>query len=106
LAVRLTAAFELKGLIVAQGKRDYELTKNGESFLREWHIDIDELRRSRRSFARRCLDWTERKDHLAGVVGAAIRENLFKFHWIKRDHRSRVVHVSPTGERELASILE
>ena len=67
LAVRLAAAFELKRLIVAQGKRDYELTTNGESFLREWHVDVDELRRARRSFARRCLDWTERKDHLEQV---------------------------------------
>ena len=106
LAVRLAAAFELKRLIVAQGKRDYELTANGESFLREWHVDVDELRRARRSFARRCLDWTERKDHLAGVVGAAICERLFKFRRIRRDHRTRAVHVSRTGQRELASILE
>jgi DNA-binding transcriptional ArsR family regulator len=106
LAVRLMATFERKRLIVAQGKRDCELTPNGESFLRQWHIDVGELRRSRRSFARRCLDWTERKDHLAGAIGAAICEKLLKSHWIKRDHRSRVVHVSRTGERELASILE
>lgn len=106
LAVRLRATFEREHLIVAQGKRDFELTANGESFLREWHIDVGELRRARRSFARRCLDWTERKDHLAGSVGAAVCGRLLKLNWIKRDHGSRAVHVSRTGERELASILE
>lgn len=105
LAVRLTAAFELKRFIIAQGKREYALTANGEYFLREWDIDVDGLRRSRRSFARRCLDWTERKDHLAGAVGAAICEKLMQFRWIRRDERSRAVHISRAGERELAKIL-
>lgn len=105
LAVRLTAALERKRFIVAQGEREYELTGNGESWLREWGIDADELRRSRRSFARRCLDWTERRDHLAGTVGAAICQKLMEFHWITRDKRSRAVHVSRTGEREFARLL-
>jgi len=105
LAVRLTAALEQKQFIVAQGKREYELTASGEHLLREWGVDADELRRSRRSFARRCLDWTERRDHLAGAVGAAICQKLMEFRWLTRDQRSRAVHVSRIGERELTRLF-
>jgi DNA-binding transcriptional ArsR family regulator len=105
LAVRLTAAWERKRFIVAQGEREYELTAGGERFLREWGIDVDELHRSRRSLARRCLDWTERREHLAGAVGAAICQKLMEFRWITRDQRSRAVHVSRAGERELTRLL-
>jgi DNA-binding transcriptional ArsR family regulator len=105
LAVRLTAALERKRFIVAQGEREYELTAGGERFLRGWGIDVDELRRSRRNFARRCLDWTERREHLAGAVGAAICQKLMEFRWITRGQRSRAVHLSRTGERELTRLL-
>lgn len=105
LAVRLTAAWERKRLIVAQGEREYEVTASGARLLREWGINADELRQSRRSFARRCLDWTERKDHLAGALGAAVCQKLVEFRWITRHEQSRVVHVSPRGERELERLL-
>jgi DNA-binding PadR family transcriptional regulator len=105
LAVRLTAALERKRFIAARSERDYELTPIGERFLQGWDIDVDKLRRSRRSFAHRCLDWTERKDHLAGAVGAAICQKLVEFRWITRDKRSRAVYVSRAGERELARLL-
>ena len=105
LAVRLAAALERKQFIARRSEREYELTPVGEHFLREWQIDVDQLRRCRRSFARPCLDWTERKNHLAGAVGAAICQKLVEFRWIMRDQRSRAVHVSPTGERELARFL-
>jgi hypothetical protein len=105
LAVRFTAALEQKEFIAICGEREYEVTRNGEQFLREWQIHVDELRRSPRTFARRCLDWTERRDHLAGAVGAAICQKLLEFRWITRDGRSRAVHVSATGERELSRLL-
>ena len=105
LAVRLTAALERKRLIIAQDERAYEVTSAGGRFLREWGIEVDELRQLRRSFARRCLDWTERKDHLAGALGAAVFNKFFEFRWITRDEQSRVVHVSRAGERKFADLL-
>jgi DNA-binding transcriptional ArsR family regulator len=105
LAVRLTEALERKQFLIAHDEREYELTRGGEHLLREWEIDVDELRRSRRCLARPCLDWTERKNHLASAVGAAICQKLMKFRWITRDKRSRAVHESQTGERELARLL-
>jgi DNA-binding transcriptional ArsR family regulator len=105
LGVNLAAAFERKGLIVPRGEVDYELTGAGESFLDQWQIDTSALRLSRRTFARRCRDWTEKKDHLAGALGAAICQKLLEFRWITRDRRSRAVHISLAGRRHLEQLL-
>ena len=106
LAIQLRTAFERNGWIVTRGDRDYELTPAGEDFVCKWKIDAAALRQSRRSFARRCLDWTERQDHLAGSLGAAICAKLLEFRWITPDRRSRAVHLSLAGRRELSRLLE
>jgi len=105
LAVQLTAAFERHRFLVANGERDYALTSRGETFLQQWKIDVDTLRRTRRAFARRCLDWTERRDHLAGALGAAVCQKLLDSRWITRDKRSRTVHLSLAGRQELSRLL-
>ncbi len=105
LAVRLMDMFEDDGLLLPSGERDYELTRRGEMFFTKWEIDVGDLRQSRRHFARRCLDWTERRDHLAGSLGAAICGKFLASGWIKRDKHSRAVHVSLLGRRELGRIL-
>jgi DNA-binding transcriptional ArsR family regulator len=106
LAVRLAASFERNGFIRARDERDYELTRSGEDFLSDWKIDVAALRRSRRIFARRCLDWTERRDHMAGALGAAVCQKMLELRWITRDSRSRAVHLSLSGRQQLARILE
>lgn len=106
LAIRLRAAFERHGLLVSQGERDYELTRRGEEFLVKWKIDCNALRHSRRSLARRCLDWTERQDHLAGALGAALCYQFLEYRWITRDKHSRAVHLSVAGRQQLASLLQ
>ncbi len=105
LAVQLMDRFEGDGLLVLHGERDYELTRRGESFFSRWVIDVEVLRQSRRHFARRCLDWTERRDHLAGSLGAAICQRFLASGWITRDRHSRAVHVTLSGRRELSRLL-
>jgi DNA-binding transcriptional ArsR family regulator len=105
LAVELTASFERNGVIVVRGHRDYELTPRGELFFRQWDIDVNALRRLRRGFAMRCLDWTERRDHVAGALGAAICEKFLEFRWVTRDQHSRTVHVSLSGRQQLSRLL-
>jgi DNA-binding transcriptional ArsR family regulator len=105
LAVELRTALERDHLIEAKGERDYELTRRGEDFLAQWGVDVAALRQSRRSFARRCLDWTVRRDHLAGALGAAICQQLLELRWITRDRRSRAVHVSLAGRHQLERLF-
>jgi hypothetical protein len=106
LAVELTAAFERAGLLIVHSDRDYELTHRGELFFGKWKIDVHSLRHLRRGFAKRCLDWTERRDHLAGALGAAICQKLMEFRWITRDKHSRTVHVSQAGRQQLSRVLD
>jgi len=63
------------------------------------------LRNARRAFARRCLDWTEKRYHLAGALGAAICNKFLELRWITRERKTRVVHLSLLGRRELADFL-
>jgi DNA-binding transcriptional ArsR family regulator len=105
LAVQLAESFEKEGFLVPNGERDYELSRRGENFLSKWNIHVATVRQTRRSFARRCLDWTERRDHLAGALGAAVCDKLLASGWITRDKHSRTVHVSLTGRHELSRLL-
>jgi hypothetical protein len=72
---------------------DLELTAEGEAWLRDVGIDADKLRGSSRPIARLCLDWSERRYHLAGALGAALLTRLFDLDWISRSARSRAVIV-------------
>jgi DNA-binding transcriptional ArsR family regulator len=105
LAIRLADMMERKHFLRAKNEREYEITSDGEKFLSDWQINVVELRRSRRNFARRCLDWTERRDHLAGAVGAAICKKMIEVRWITRDKKSRAVHVTHAGQKELEGLL-
>ncbi len=104
LAIELADAFESRALIVPDGRR-YRVTGRGRDFVREWQIDADELKRGRRAFAIRCLDWTERRNHLAGALGAAICERLLAERWIKRLPGTRAVRLTGKGAEELTSLL-
>jgi DNA-binding transcriptional ArsR family regulator len=79
------------------------LTAGGEAALAAFGIDIGELRGSRRRFIGECLDWTQRRSHLNGAVGAALTARLFELGWIERGKRRRAVRVTPAGEDGLAA---
>lgn len=57
-------------------------------------IDVEELRRGRRPLARPCLDWTERRPHLEGALGAAVARRLFELGWIERLPRTRAIRIT------------
>jgi hypothetical protein len=87
------------------GERDYELGRAGQAWFANLGIDTDSLRRSRRIFARQCLDWTERRPHIAGALGAALCSRLLALGWIACRRDSRVTRITPRGARELHSRL-
>ena len=78
-----------------------ELTPDGKRFCREFGIDVDGLASERRPLARACLDWSVRRHHLAGAVGAAVLGRCLALGWARRAKGSRVVVFSDTGERAL-----
>lgn len=77
------------------------LTKPGREFCARIGIDLDALARQRRPLCRACLDWSMRRHHLAGSVGAALLDRCLELGWAKRAKDSRVVSFSAAGEKAL-----
>jgi len=80
------------------------LTDTGVTFLKEIGIDVEAMivhstRRSRRVLCRPCFDWSERRAHLGGAVGAAICVHSFQQGWIRRLEGTRALLITPTGRR-------
>jgi DNA-binding transcriptional ArsR family regulator len=100
LGVRITDAIVGRGLLREVG-RDYQLPKKGAQWFSELGIDTGALRKSGRVFARQCLDWSERRNHLAGALGSALAEHVFERGWIERVRESRAVRITDLGRREL-----
>ena len=105
--VALLDALLARGLLAAPqahtGPARFEVTVDGLATLDAFGIDIGALERARRRFAGACLDWTERKPHLNGALGAAITERLLSLRWIERGSRRRAVKVTPAGAEGLAA---
>ncbi len=73
------------------------LTENGALFLRGIGVEIDLGRPTGRVFCRPCLDWSERRPHIAGAVGAALCRACFARGWVRRIEGTRAVAVTPSG---------
>jgi DNA-binding transcriptional ArsR family regulator len=78
------------------------VTPRGEEFFVDFGIDFRQRTRSRRPFCKPCLDWSERRPHLAGAVGTALAARCFELGWIDRIPDTRAVLVTPEGEQGLA----
>ena len=82
-----------------------ELSAEGCRFFRKLAIDTDALAAQKRAFCRACLDWIERRHHLAGALGAALLARIIELGWARRAKDSRVVSLTPHGQQALARIL-
>jgi hypothetical protein len=76
-----------------------EITPAGTRFLDEFGIDLSSLNSTGRDFCRLCLDWTERRPHIAGALGAALTKRCFDLGWIEQMKRGGAVIVTPPGQR-------
>jgi hypothetical protein len=76
-----------------------ELTAAGARFLTEFGADLNA--RGKRVFCRPCLDWSERRPHIAGLVGAEIWRRCLELGWFKRERDSRALRLTPVGRTGL-----
>ncbi|MQY09263.1 helix-turn-helix domain-containing protein [Actinomadura macrotermitis] len=100
--VALFAALLDGGLIEQDGDESYAVTDKGEERFAGIGLDVAQLRRSRRRFAWRCLDWTERRPHLNGVLGAALTDRMIELDWFERGAARRALAVTAAGRGGLA----
>ena len=83
----------------------YDVTPSGAAALQALGVDVAAARAQRRRFACDCLDWSERRPHLGGALGAAMLTLALRRRWLEQDLDSRALSVTPLGRRELASRL-
>jgi DNA-binding transcriptional ArsR family regulator len=79
----------------------YDVTPDGKRAMAALGIDIGAIRTLRRRFAYGCVDWSERKPHIAGALGAALLTVALKRKWLTQDLDSRALRITRNGEREL-----
>ncbi len=87
--------------LLRTGSDGLQLTRNGQRFFAGIGIDSEALVSRRRPLCRACLDWSVRRHHLAGALGAALLDRCFELGWARRAKDSRVVNFSPSGEQAL-----
>lgn len=104
LAVRIHDAMLARQWLAADG-RDYALTPLGEASLAQVGVDVAQARQRRRRFACPCLDWSERRSHLGGALGAALLEALLARGWVDRDLDSRALSVTRKGARQFPAFF-
>ncbi|MEZ0308443.1 MAG: ArsR/SmtB family transcription factor [Ramlibacter sp.] len=106
LGTGLLALMLNKGWVVDAGPepKQLELTPKGEKALASLGLDASTARARRRQFACRCLDWSERRDHLGGALGAELAEHFKAARWIERQKHSRVVKVTALGKQGLQAL--
>jgi DNA-binding transcriptional ArsR family regulator len=106
LGVALYDALVTRGWVAHARRSDAcDLTQAGAAALGDLGVDVAAARAARRRFAFACLDWSERRPHLGGSLGAALLGLLLRRRWVDQDLDSRILRVTPAGRRELGARL-
>jgi DNA-binding transcriptional ArsR family regulator len=105
LATDINEALQRHGLLVPEASKRYRLTEDGHVWFKNLGIDTSMPRGNGVAFARGCLDWTERRHHLAGALGTALLRRLLELKWLVRMNEPRTVRVTHEGQRQLEALL-
>ena len=100
VGVMITDSLLLQKIIV-DGNNDFEVSARGQKWFSGLGIHIDDLRQQRRCFARPCLDWSERRPHIAGSLAASLLDKMFLNDWIRKTKNSRAIIITANGQKEI-----
>jgi hypothetical protein len=87
------------------GDEAAEITAEGSRFLTEFGVDVVAAGATRRRFCRSCLDWTERRPHIGGAIGAALANRCFDLGWAGRMKDSRAVIITGSGRKGFMDVF-
>lgn len=105
IGVQVTDSLINQGFVERENL-NFEVTPKGNRFFYDFGIDLEEQKKKHRTYARCCLDWSERQYHLAGALGNALLEKLFELQWIERIPKTRAIKVTPLGETGLKEVFQ
>lgn len=109
IGVSLHDRFMALGWLLAHaegGDNDYDLASKGAKALEALGVDLQATRALRRRFACACLDWSERRPHVGGALGAALLKVALKRKWVVQDLDSRALGITNFGRREMLARFE
>ena len=105
LAVEIASFLETHELLTTSGVRQYALTPRGQAWFEQFGITIGERQSKRPRFARKCLDWTERRHHIAGELGSAMLARFRELKWLAPARDSRALRITLEGEHKFRELL-
>lgn len=104
LGVTVADALVSKGYVVLADDGG-EVTSSGAQFLSTFGVELTPKLKGKRIFCRPCLDWSERRYHIAGHIGAELLRRFVELGWLERDCGSRAVLVTATGKIGLRDVF-
>lgn len=100
VGVQLTDSLKQRG-IIQETNEGFAVTESGEAFFESLQINIAQVKKKRRSFSHKCLDWSERRHHLGGALGNALLDRLVELQWVQRVPKTRAVSITSEGKQGL-----
>ncbi len=104
VGVKITNAL-LEQKIIKPSEKKYLITSYGENWFLKLGIQIETIKNTKRSFAHQCLDWSERKHHLAGALGDALLIKMLEKDWFRKNKNTRELILTTQGKLEIKKLL-
>jgi DNA-binding transcriptional ArsR family regulator len=104
LGVELTN-FLLEMGYLMESEKEFIVTSKGESFFEDFQIDLEQIKRKKRKFSVKCIDWSERHHHLGGALGNSLLERLLELNWIQRHSKTRAINLTHIGKQGMKEVF-
>ena len=104
VAIKIVESLEEKDFL-QKTEKSYTVTENGWKWFAELDISDGNFNNNRRPLTRQCLDWSERRPHLAGQLGSVFLDRMLHRKWFKKIQFSRELEITPKGQREIKQFL-
>lgn len=101
LGVQIADALQTNGVLLPAGGRAFAVTQRGREWFEELGVEVADADGANPKVARQCIDWTERRPHVAGAVGVGMYGRFVALKWIVPAKNTRAVRVTLDGKREL-----
>ena len=91
----------LEQKIIIEKEGVFKISTEGQKWFSDFGINVEEAQKQKRIFLKPCLDWSERRNHIAGSIGALLLNKMITEDWIRRNKNSRAITITGKGEKEL-----
>jgi predicted transcriptional regulator len=96
----------LEQKIIIEKNGIFEISAEGEKWFLDFGINLEDAQKQKRIFLKPCLDWSERRNHIAGSIGALLLDKMISEDWLRRNKNSRAVTITGKGEKELLKFFK